>query len=169
MNKTYYKKTKAFNKKLFMRLVGLLLACVGLTITMYIFAPLILWQIFLAPAFASQAMVIPIPKTTFLSPGTIQSLLSSQSQALSGVDYSDAKNWFPNYTYRTMNTRISSYTISIPRLGITNAVVTTQDSDLGKHLVNLQGTAIPPDKGNTQTIIILSLQMCINYRKVMSS
>src|SRR5260221_1929870 len=149
MSKAYYKKTKKINKKLVIRIFGLLLAFTGISITFYVFMPLILWQIFLAPVFASQAIAIPIPKTIFLTPGSIQSLLTSQTQALSGVDFNNAKNWFIGYTYKNINSRIAAYTISIPRLGITNAIASTQDYDLGRHLVSLPGTAIPPDKGNT--------------------
>lgn len=149
MSKTYYKKTKRANKKIFIRIAGLFLAFIGISVTAYVFAPLVLWEIFLAPVFASQGVVIPIPKTTFLTPASIKNLLTSQTQALGGVDYSNAKNWFIGYTYKNINSRIASYTISIPKLGITNAIASTQDYDLGKHLVSLPGTAVPPDKGNT--------------------
>src|SRR5436190_879018 len=134
MNKIYYKKARSINKKLLTRLAGLVITCIGLSITLYIFAPLILWQIFLAPAFASQDMILPIPKTTLLSSATIQSLLASQSQMFTGIDYTNAKNWFPNYTYKTINSGIAEYALSIPKLNITNALVTTQDTDLSKHL-----------------------------------
>lgn len=148
MSKTYYKKVKTFNKKIFIRIFGFFLTVVGLTLTLYVFSPLILWEIFLAPEFASNGIIIPIPKTTFLTPANIQSLISTQSQVLSGVDFNDAKNWFIGYTYKTINSRIAAYYITIPKLGITNAVASTQDYDLGKHLVSLPGTSIPPDKGN---------------------
>ena len=148
MSKTYYKK-KRLNRKFFVRIIGLLMAFVGISITAYVFMPLVLWEIFLAPVFAAQNIALPIPQTTFLTPGTIQTLLSSQTQTLSGVDFNDAKNWFIGYTYKNINARIAAYNISIPKLGITNAVASTQDYDLGKHLVSLPGTPVPPDKGNT--------------------
>src|SRR5579859_2831811 len=118
MSKAYYTKTKSINKKFLVRLTGLLLAFIGIVVTAYVFAPLILWQIFLAPVFASQGVVIPIPKTIFLTPASIQSLLSSQASALGGIDYNKATNWFPGYTYKNINARIAAYTLSIPRLGI---------------------------------------------------
>lgn len=148
MSKAYYKKAKSINKKIIFRVVGLLIALTGLSITLYVFEPVISWEIYLAPAFASNGVIIPIPKNNFLTPASIQNLLSSQTQTM-GVDFNNAKNWFIGLTYKEINARIAAYNISIPRLGITNAVTTTQDYDLGKHLVSLPGTAIPPDKGNT--------------------
>ena len=44
--------------------------------------------------------------------------------------------------------KISSYTLSIPAIKIENALVSTIDNDLAKHLVNYEGTAIPPQNGN---------------------
>lgn len=149
MSKIYYKKAHHFNKRLAARIAGLFLTLIGLSMTVYVFAPLILWQIFLAPIFASEGVHIPIPQSIVLTPGSLHSLVSSQVQALSGINYDNATNWFPGYTYKNINSRIAAYTLTIPRLGITNAVVSTQDIDLGKHLVAIQGTPVPPDKGNT--------------------
>ncbi len=149
MNKVYYKKTKKINKKLLIRLFGVVLTFIGLAMFLYIFTPIIIWQFTLSPAFASEKIAIPIPQYSLLTPGSIQSLLSSQVQALGGGNLDDARNWFPSYIYKTMNARIASYAISIPRLGIANAIVSTRDTDLGQHLVNVPGTPVPPDKGNT--------------------
>jgi len=148
MSTLYLKKTKRKFPKIVLRIIGLLLAFLGLSMTAYVFAPLILWQIFLSPVFASQAMAIPVPKPNFLTPALIQNVLSSQVQLLRGTDFNNAKNWFPTFIGKSTVSRIATYSISIPKLNIVNAMVTTQDNDLGKHLVNLSGTAIPPDKGN---------------------
>jgi sortase A len=67
-----------------------------------------------------------------------------------GQNLNDARNWFPTNSIKSNITpSLSEYTISIPKINITNAVVSTTDVDLGKHLVNYQGTSLPPDKGNT--------------------
>jgi len=148
MSTIYLKKKKKKFPKIALRIAGLFLAFTGISITAYIFAPLILWQIFLSPVFASQVMAIPIPKINFLTPAIMQNLLSSQVQLLNGANLNNAKNWFPTFIGKSNLSRIATYSVSIPRLDIVNAIVSTQDNDLGKHLVNLQGTAIPPDKGN---------------------
>ena len=46
-------------------------------------------------------------------------------------------------------TGISYYDLSIPKLHIENAVVSTTDTDLSSHLVNFPGTAVPPAKGTS--------------------
>jgi sortase A len=75
--------------------------------------------------------------------------LAEASNTLSGVDYNNADNWFPNFK-RQSNTKqqVTTYSLSIPKLNIVNAVVSTVDNDLASHLVNYGGTAIPGEKGN---------------------
>lgn len=146
MNKYYYKKAPKLSKKMIGRIVGACISFVGVCIMVYIFMPLIIWQLTLAPAFASSAVVLPIPKTTVVSPATIKSLLSSTVGSI-GVDYTNASNWFPGFSVRPGDGKIPSYFLSIPTLHIANAFVSTTNTDLSLHLVHLGGTAIPPDKG----------------------
>ncbi|HEX8965337.1 MAG TPA: sortase [Patescibacteria group bacterium] len=149
MNKIYYKKTKKININFFRKIFGVVVALAGLSVALYIFIPLILWQLFVSPALAQAELAVPIPQTTLVTPGSIASLFSSQLSVFDGTNSYDAKNWFPTYNGGNQAARVSYYSISIPKLNIINAVVSTVDSDLAKHLVNLSGTSIPPDKGNT--------------------
>lgn len=150
MNRYVYKRPhKRIHPFIFIRIFGLLLFLLGIGTVVYIFSPLIIWQLTLAPAFADQEVTIPIPKRGLLTPIAIKSLLTSGLQSVSGVDYTDASNWFPGYTMAKSTPRESSYFLSIPRLSITNAFVSTIDTNLASHLVSLSGTAIPPEKGNT--------------------
>ena len=146
MNTYTYHRPPKLSKKHIGRIIGGLICFIGFSVMAYIFMPLIMWQITLAPVFASQAVVAPIPKTTVASPSTISSLVASTVGSL-GVDYTNASNWFPGYTVRPGDGRIPSYFISIPALHISNAFVSTVNTDLAVHLVHLGGTAIPPDKG----------------------
>ena len=150
MQRYYYKKDyKKYSKKKILRLISFGLFLMGVLIISYIFLPLLSWQIYFAPVFASQNIVAPIPKNTVVSSNTLQTLIINASQGLSGVDYTNAQNWFPNYKYQKTGTpKLQFYTISIPKLKIKNAVVSTVDTDLAKHLVNYIGTALPPERGN---------------------
>lgn len=124
----------------------------GLLTIIYIFFPLISWLIYFSPIFASQDIKAPIPKTTIVDPSTIGSLVLSSAQKISGVDYTNAQNWFPTLEGKlkqNSEVNVASYTISIPQLSIKNAIVSTTDYDLSKHLINYPGTAIPPKSGNT--------------------
>lgn len=148
MTKLYVKKTKSNKNKLLLRMFGVVLIIFGTSISAYVFSPLILWQIFVAPAIASEAIAVPIPITTLVTPATIKSLFASEASAFSGVDYTDARNWFPTASAESKHSQVPEYSISIPKLKITDAMVSTVDTDLAKHLVNFDGGCTPPDKGN---------------------
>lgn len=150
MNKYYYQKTKTFvNPRIAVRILGFFLFIIGITTVVYIFSPLIIWQFTLAPRVADSRITSPIPNRNLLTPMTVKSLLASSFRNLSGVDYTNASNWFPAYAGGPTNPTRPSYFLSIPKLGITNAFVSTEDVNLANHLVNLSGTSIPPEKGNT--------------------
>lgn len=148
MGKIYYKKANGKKIKRTARGLSLLLFLIGLGIAAYVFFPLISWQLYFAPVFAAQDIAVPIPKATLVDSDTIQSLISQASQSLTGVDYNNAENWFPGYKYTKGSNAVDNYSMSIPKLNIQNAVVSATDDDLSKHLVNLGGTTIPPQKGN---------------------
>lgn len=148
MSKLYTKKKRSINPRTIVRVIGLVLSLGGLLGTLYIFFPVLSWQLYLQPAFASNDITSPIPQTKLVNASTWESLLE-QTMHL-GQNLNDARNWFPTNSIKSNITpSLSEYTISIPKINITNAVVSTTDVDLGKHLVNYQGTSLPPDKGNT--------------------
>jgi sortase A len=138
MSKYIYKKTEPRNLRKFFRLSGLAVAIIGLLFGLYIFYPLLSWQLYIRPAFAN-SFASPIPQTTVLTKETIQGLLKSSF---------NQGNWLPTYSKSQITAGLSSYTISIPELEIKNAIVSTIDTDIGKHLVHFPGTALPPYKGN---------------------
>lgn len=146
MNKYYYKESRKFSVKRLGRVIGLLLTLTGIGIVGYIFFPLVIWQITLAPVFASQGVSSPIPKTTMVNPTTIKSLLASSVHAI-GTNFDNADTWFPNATVQQGHYAVAMYTISLPSIGVTNAAVSTADTDLGKHLVHFGGSALPAQKG----------------------
>lgn len=149
MNKLYYKKTKKINVKKILKFFSLLVGISGFISLIYIFFPLISWQIYFAPVFAEQNVAFPIPKNEVVTKSSIKSLASSAMSNFSGINYSNAENWFPSFRpVQKGSPRISSYKLTISKLNIKNAEVSTLDHDLDKHLVNYIGTAIPPDNGN---------------------
>lgn len=132
MSKQYYK-YKKINRSPFRKwsqVLSLGIFILGSAIVLYVFSPLVLWQSFLSPIFASQNITTPISKNQ--------------------TDYTNAKNWFPNFNTSSSvgKPKVSLYTLSIPKIHIKEALVSTTDTDLGKHLVNYQGTSVPGDFGN---------------------
>lgn len=149
MNKYYYKQTsgkkpRRHHKRL--RLVGLFLCVVGLIGMGYFFLPLLSWQLYLSPVFASQSLAVPIPKNSIVNPPTTIDLLRNTTTTI-GIDYTNAENWFPGQKSNTKVPFVPSYTLSIPKLGLTDVEVSTMDHDLTRHLINYAGTAVPSEKG----------------------
>lgn len=131
------------------RVFGLALSGVGLIGTAYFFFPVLSWQLYLAPAFAEQNITTPIPKTHVVTESTFQSLISQSARAMTTNLY-NANNWYPTAgTSGTVTPSLATYTLTIPKLKITNAEVSTVDADLARHLINWGGTSTPPNKGNS--------------------
>lgn len=143
-----YKKSKNNLKKL-VRALAIVLLISGVLMTLYAFLPVISWQIYFAPVFASQSLSSPIPKLSIVDQKQIGSLFDSAALNLS-LDYTNAANWYPGYNPKSTSRRnaIVTYRISIPKIDVINAKVGTNNTDLASNLVDYPGTALPPDKGN---------------------
>jgi len=171
MNSYYYKKAKKRDVRKLIRFFGLGMSLFGGGVTAYIFTPLILYQINSASVFASQDIHSPIPNATVIDPSNTRS-----NAIIETVDDTNAMTWFPTYTYPVIRSqekpKIASYFISIPKIGVANAVVSTVDTNLAIHLVNYPGTAIPPDNGNAVTFghsTLPSLFDSTNYKTILAN
>lgn len=142
----YYQGKRNFNFRKSFKFLGVLLIIAGIFLSTYSFLPLISWQIYFQPALASQKIESPIPKTTVLNADLIESLIRESKNNIV-LDYTNASNWYPDFDAKR---RLPDFTyqMSIPKLGLKDLIVSTKDNDLTRHLVNYQGTALPPDKGN---------------------
>lgn len=131
-----------------LRFASLCLTLSGFVILLYLSYPLLSWKLFNEPAFATQGVTAPIPKTTVLSRDELKSLLVATANTLIGVDYTNANNWYPSYVATGSKPAVSTYFLSIPKLKVQNAIVSSRDTNLNEHLVHYMGTSVPPDKGN---------------------
>lgn len=141
MDKYYYKKGED-RLKGNLRLIGIAFVIIGVSIISYVLFPIISWQIYFNPAFASQNITSSIPHSN---------IVDLTKNSIDRTDYTKAENWFPSFNPRSPQqnqNNTPSYTISIPKIKIENATVSTIDTDLKKHLVNYQGTSIPGKNGN---------------------
>ena len=115
---------------------------------LYVFFPILSWELYLKPVFASSSYASPIPKNSIVTKNFLRSLVNNTTNAISGIDYDDASNWLPpSYKQITTSQQVPVYFITIPKLNIENATVSTTDTNLSEHLVHYPGTAIPPNKG----------------------
>lgn len=143
MNKVYIKTKKKNLRKIF-RFIGLGISVTGIFFSFYMFFPLISWELYLRPVFASQSFASPIPKTTVMTQDYIKSLWKNTANSLNGN-----QGWIPSsYKEVQVMPQVSFYYLSVPKLNISNALISTIDTDVDSHLVHFPGTAIPPAKGN---------------------
>jgi sortase A len=101
--------------------------------------PIAYYQLFITPNLSSEDFLSPLP---VVSP---QILGSNQNQ-----DYTKPENWFPQVGYsRPRESKITHYTISIPKLNIKDAVVEIGGIDLSQALIHYPQTALPGEVGAT--------------------
>ncbi|CAN5163326.1 class C sortase [soil metagenome] len=146
MTKIYKKKNPLLFRR-YTRLFGLLLCVFGLLMVGYFTFPLLSFQLYLSPAFASQKIAAPIPERTMLTQDSFKDLIQSTAETLAGVDYTDAKNWYPSIQQAHTDVAVSHYKLSVPKINDFDLDVSTVDTDLNHHLVQYGGTAVPPSKG----------------------
>lgn len=145
MNYVFVKENQK-NRKPLRKFLGLVVVLSGLSVVLYFFFPLISYQLFFT-SYLSE-IEVPIPKSTLArKSNTLHDLLS---QGVNGVvtDFTDARNWYPK-VHAANNTSVKSYNISIPKLKIDNAEVSTVDYDLEQHLIQYAGTSIPGEPGTS--------------------
>ena len=143
----YYFKKSGNNFRKVLKITGLGFVLMGASFFLYFFFPVLAYQFFLTNAFRANQIEVPIPKYLVVNRGNdLGSLVASGITSLTS-DFTDARNWYPNLSPQAQNPKVESYLLSIPRLKIENAEVSTQDYSLEKHLVQYLGTSIPGEKG----------------------
>lgn len=85
--------------------------------------------------------------TTTVTP--VSSDTASSGVAYAAGDFTNANAWFPTSPQKKVVTPVNTYTLSIPKLKIFNAIVAIAGEDLAKSLVHYGGTALPGEYGNT--------------------
>lgn len=148
MSKYYYKKSHTKPVRTYLRYSGLLLSLVGISILFYFALPIGTSYFMLQNVYASQNITAPIPIIKILTKERMKAILAAAINSPGQTDSTDAKTWFPSFEINPATPRVKGYLLSIPKIGIDDAYVSTQDYNVGKHLVNYGGTAVPPDKGN---------------------
>lgn len=153
-----YKKATASNPHpgrripLYLKTVPTLISALGLGILGAVTYPVVSYQLKDFHFFGSQ-------ESGLLSPVYYESKANSDQEpkVLSGLDYTKASSWFPGNTQndlfsanekQTDPETPSTYTISIPSLGLSDLEVGLFDEDLTKHLVQYPQTALPGQSGS---------------------
>ncbi|MBP9716549.1 MAG: sortase [Candidatus Levybacteria bacterium] len=146
MGKIYYK-GKRRNYKLLVRIGSIGVLIFGAILFAYTFFPLLSWQIYFAPAFASQKIQAPIPNQTVISPTNLGTLIENATRSMNR-DYTNAYNWYPGAEAQKSN-NVATYKISFPKIGIADAEVSNKDTDLTRHMVQFNSDTLPGKDGNS--------------------
>ena len=86
-----------------------------------------------------------VKTTNVLSP--IVSAAGSTEVVVNGPDYTNANVWFPTSPQKKVVSKVTAYTLSIPKLNIKDALVTISGDDLNKSLIHYGGTGLPGEYG----------------------
>ncbi len=135
--------------------VGMLLVSVGVGIVFYFSVPVMLWKVLFLPSLTT--ITSPLAEPFNFKLEKVNASKAEHKNVLSMRDRNDSmqiedekKEWYLSYPLKnTKLPEVEFYKLSIPKLRITNATVSTQNADLSKHLVQYYGTPVPPFKGNT--------------------
>lgn len=120
---------------------------VGIFIFLYFFFPLLSWEIYYGRVFASSNLDSPIPRSVLEADMGVGSFVKEQFSALS-TNYDDARNWYPNLRPEEAKA-VTTYSLSIPKIKVVDAVVSTDNYDLSSHLVQYFGSSVPGQNGTS--------------------
>jgi len=146
MVKVYRKKTSSLKSP--PKIAGLFLVSFGIVTLLFFFFPILSWEIYFSKALATDIYEAPVPKSMVVTAqsDSFRTLLTSGVSQLT-TNFSDARNWYPTLDSSLNKPKISQYTMTIPKIKVENAVVSTVSYDLSKYLVQYAGTAVPGENG----------------------
>jgi sortase A len=147
----YYYKAKNYKISRYIRIAGFSCILAGLGVFMYFFFPLMAYQLFLGAPVQGKELQSPVPKYLVGKNSNIRSLLDQGISRLQ-FDYKDARNWYPQVHAAEEEKKVEkvdNYLLSIPKLGITDANVSTNNYNLSETLVHYYGPKNPLEYGTS--------------------
>lgn len=140
-------KTKQPRKKKLPAFFPLVFIAAGLLLFFWVLYPIISFKLFYEPKFSNLVRPIPSERLKAIDSSSIQNTFSSVLGTVN-KDYTKASVWFPK---AVKNVKIGGltkyYQLSIPKLKIEDAIVTTEGEDLTRSLVQYTGP-LPGNFGN---------------------
>ena len=124
----------------------------GVGIISWVAWPILSFQLIQAPKLRPLLNPVPAVRTRVASIVAPADAKTGDDSLLTydgtGVDYTQASNWFPDVAQQTDSVAGDSYKISIPKLGISDATSLIGGEDLSESLIHFGGTALPGNYGN---------------------
>jgi|SRR3989344_6031084 len=138
------------------KLIPLVMMGLGAILISSVAVPIIYQELVISPGLRRVSFISPLPgslqdiqaRTQVAGTSTYEPPALPTISTPSKIDYTQATNWFPQAQITQPNpSKITHYTISIPKLNIKNAVVAIGGTDLRKTLIQYGGTANPGEYG----------------------
>lgn len=128
------------------KIIPFIMIAIGSATIGAVVGPIIVYFAVISPRLNSgRNMISALPSATNLQVLGANNFSPSVYQQL---DYTKPENWFPEAGYPNQNiSKITSYSISIPKIRIDNMTVTIGGTDLSKTLIHYPGTANPGELG----------------------
>jgi sortase A len=155
----WFKQTKRSTKNRAYRLIPAMFVTAGSVILANAIWPIASYMVFTSPMLQQPKLLSPVPD----NPVVRQAAVVGQAQASvtapemlrpkiirNDLDYTNLANWFPSgspTTETVEETEVKEYSVSIPTLGIENAIVQVGGTDLDNSLIQYPGTADPGEFG----------------------
>jgi sortase A len=135
------------------RSVGISFALMGIGagILLWVLWPILSFTIVSESIFSNIITPIndaPVARAGSLSPVAYAASPTDSLVASGTTDFANANMWYPTAPQKRVATEVNTYTLSIPKLKIQNAMVTIAGDDLGTSLVHYGGTGLPGQYGN---------------------
>lgn len=123
----------------------------GMAMLFWAFYPMVSFELY-ARLFLKRASASPVPESEQVTALQFAQSVYAQNSLFSSNlrDFTHANVWFPESKLPTANKdmAVQSYTLSIPKLNITNLRVEVGGEDLAKSLIHYLPTSLPGQYGN---------------------
>jgi len=136
--------------------IPLIFISLGFSLIAWVAYPILSFELLISPKFTS--LIRPIPDEIIVQAmENEEKILGANEEGkvdekldiyLSQVDYTKASNWFPQKPPEATSSQEEEYILSIPKLGIKDALVIIGGEDLENSLIHYGGTGLPGDWGN---------------------
>ena len=129
-------------------LASLLSISAGVGLLFWVGWPIVAFTVFTQNLFVGT--VSPLAQDESLNKSSFAPTVLAAGEAVSpvGGGFTNANAWFPTLPQKKIVTPVNTYSISVPKLKISEATVIIGGSDLSKSLIHYGGTGLPGDYGN---------------------
>lgn len=122
----------------------------GLAILSWALWPIVSFTLFTAPMLSGIVSPVQDGDTDIKVAGVLSPIVSAAIGAdivENGPDYTNPNVWFPASPQKKVISKVTAYTLSIPKLSIRDALVIISGDDLNKSLIHYGGTGLPGEYG----------------------